>query len=326
MREAYTYVKKIFFDKDQALSQRDYVTIISVFWVIGSFAIVNFLQQVLVNVYALKMKGNEFLGGYSIFSSFSSVAFPTYIPWSFVILVLSIALAYKLYNIENKIRIKTVGIGFLFFIFFNILPLLPFFFLKIKDFYSTQFYGDIENDVLWFKIFVFTLATIGGILFFKSMLNSKTSVTFSDLGSGSGFSRGKFSRSVLKLQLSSWVVTGIFIFYVFTTNVRNIGKFLSILLSIFSLVITIIHIYIIVKRLVNMGKSPFLIFLSMLFGVLIMGCTYLILFAESIFIIFLLNKLIGLTLFISCICYVLLLIYPSVEVEDTINDIAGNQG
>ena len=321
MKDSFIYLKNLFYNKDQKLSKKDFITIVSLMWMLSTCTIASFLHLIPSSFLASK-KGITFLASHSIFSSFSSLVFNISVPWFFIALILSVLLGNKLYGNIIKKKFLIIGIGFFLWMFFTILPLVPFFFFSIGEFYE-QNLTNIENEVLLMKILLGTFAAIGGGLFFKSMFKTRAKEIYSDVDEDVGLNRGEFSRSMLYVQFVFWLLS-YFLIIIFIKPVDDDVKLLSYIVYALFIMMTIIQLYLMAQRLINIGKSPFILLYLLLCGLIVATTIYLLNIIKSIFPFYIMSKFFDVLVIVINLFYISFFIYPDKKITKKLNYTIGS--
>lgn len=272
----FQYVKDLFYNPAIKLSKKDFISIFSILFFITNFSSYRIFRS--IGVFLLVREGDvEQLVNHNVLNNLYNTVYDFNIPWSFILLIGSLALAHKFYS---KTPLKWL-LGFLIFIFFKSIPYLPIFIFEITDLYGKSFEA-IKNDFLILKIST-GIFFIAGLLAFIYPI--KDSIEPKNIANEQqkGISRGKFSRYILYL-LAGFICFAILIIGIeFLFNKYDMfgNKISLVVLSIALLTTTVFYFIFIGKRLINAGKSSLNILYLFLFSGIQSLANYLIFTTES---------------------------------------------
>lgn len=153
---------KLFFDKENPYNKSEIISALGILWFINLFS----LGYITVNIVPSIINGQKgaiWMAAYQVFSRLSMPAFSLGIPWSFLLLVGSIAFVYRLYVAHKIPHIVKVIMGLMVYFLFRSLLYLPMFMSNVESQFSSnpQILNLIAPSTLFLKYILICFSFLG---------------------------------------------------------------------------------------------------------------------------------------------------------------------
>ncbi|TCO08233.1 hypothetical protein [Natronoflexus pectinivorans] len=280
----FTFLKHLFWSSEKPLSRGEYITAILLLFTISSAKFVGYFVE------TFSINSLEHIYSYSLYFAFllplNAGLFSIQVPWTIMMLAGSFLLSIRIFKPKTSWLITLLS-GFFMYMFFFGLTSIPIY----ASFLEVLFRYEIQNKMLILLLFLsfgFLAGVVVLIVTFFSLKTNRESTEEKVVG----FNRGKFSKWMLILTLSSLIYYALIVFILIKLTLdhffSNPDQSVPIILLIFSLPILVIHLVLYTKRLKNARRSLLLlalIFLPLIALLLIFAAANWLLIFELTFLI-----------------------------------------